>query len=130
MARTIDAPAPEICSTPETAHLDRRRHAESLAAQVVATLGTKRNIDAFIDDEDFTEVAPAVADAILDAEDAARLCDPSVSQMILEKLTHEEWSLYDSEISAKNWYALASLEAGILIGVELERVRARANGVR
>lgn len=125
MARTIDAPAPEICSTPETAYLDRRRHAESIAARVVATLGTRRDIDAFIDDEDFTETAPAVADAILDAEDTATLKDRRIDAILREKLTAEEWRLHNREDAAKNGYALASLEAGILIGVELERARTK-----
>lgn len=129
MPTTHDATAPEV-TTPETEPLSYRRRAEALAAHVVARLGFKANIDDFLDDKDFCEVAPVVVDAMLDEDDAATLRDegPRASDVLTRKLTREEWRLCDRVHSADNAYALASLEAGILIGVELERARQQKGG--
>ncbi len=96
--------------------------AAQMAARVVALIGAKRTTQAFIEDEDLTELAPDIADFLqgdaMPSEESAR-----IGQMVGAKLTKEEWRLYDRAESAQNAHAVALLEAGILIGVELERTR-------
>lgn len=107
------------------------RTAEAIAAEVVAIIGPKKTNAAFIDDGDFTELAPKVANAVLGwelplLEEQARISD----NLAQSKMTHDEWSVFDDGSSAKNAQELAALEAGILIGVALERARRGKKGGR
>lgn len=132
IAQTTTAPTQ---SQAPAAHDYSRKHnirtAEAIAAQVVAIIGARRTNAAFIDAGDFTELAPRVADAVLGWELPSLDRQIQISDDLAQsKMTHAEWSVFDDGCSAKNAQELAALEAGILIGVALERARRGKKGGR
>lgn len=124
MARTIaQQTPPEQTPDTETQLADFFKQAERMAARLVAMIGAKRTTHEFIEDQDLTELAPDIAD-FLQGDDAMSLEESvRIDNIVNAKLTKEEWHLRDRAESAQNGHAVSCLEAGILIGVELERAR-------
>lgn len=131
MPTTHEATRPDAPTFRDRSREHNIKIAEAMAAEVVAIMGPKKTNAAFIDDDDFTELAPRVANAVLGWELPLLKEQAGISDDLAQsKMTHEEWSVFDDGCSAKNAQELAALEAGVLIGVALERARRGKKGGR